>query len=221
MGGIAAEPAARGVEGDALTSVQPQARLVRTSGLGGPLGAALRSSPPFGRLHSGTGLAFRFPARKRQSLLVVYVDDFKMAGPSGSLPKAWQLIRSGIDAEKAEKLGSNYRGCEHKFSEVLVGSGQSPLEALSAPAPPSGGPPSQGLTKVRPLMCNVSGFLQQCVDRFVELTGKPRTSLCRVTTPLVDKDKGDASEQAEVRGELGHLAAKMPVKTLYAARVCR
>ena len=32
--------------------------------------------------------------KQLQVYLVVYVDDFKMAGPVASLPKAWKLIRS-------------------------------------------------------------------------------------------------------------------------------
>ena len=47
---------------------------------------------------------------KYKSLFVVYVNDFKMAGPSESLPTARQLIRSGIKTEEPEEL-SKHLGC--------------------------------------------------------------------------------------------------------------
>ena len=51
-------------------------------------------------------------------LLVVYVDDFKMAGPSSNLKKGWELIGSVLDMDTAEALG-RYFGCEH-FEELDV-----------------------------------------------------------------------------------------------------
>ena len=45
-------------------------------------------------------------------LLVVYVDDFKMAGPIESMPKGWQLIASKIDMDTPGKV-NRYLGCDH------------------------------------------------------------------------------------------------------------
>ncbi|CAE7341728.1 unnamed protein product [Symbiodinium natans] len=45
-------------------------------------------------------------------LLVVYVDDFKMAGPQDKINKGWELIAKVIDMEPAEVLG-RYFGCHH------------------------------------------------------------------------------------------------------------
>ena len=45
-------------------------------------------------------------------LLVVYVDDFKMAGPQDKISKGWELIAKVIDMEPAEVLG-RYFGCHH------------------------------------------------------------------------------------------------------------
>ena len=77
-----------------------------------------------------------------RTMLVVYVGDFKLAGPEGSLRKAWALIRAGIKTEEPGPL-AKYLGCEHHHGEVLVGPGQTPLDVLEAPPPRAGGTPSQ------------------------------------------------------------------------------
>ena len=51
-------------------------------------------------------------------LLVIYVDDFKMAGPSDHLAKGWEMISSVIDMDPAEVAG-RYFGCNH-FEERQV-----------------------------------------------------------------------------------------------------
>ena len=51
-------------------------------------------------------------------LLVIYVDDFKMAGPSDHLAKGWETISSVIDMDPAEVAG-RYFGCNH-FEERQV-----------------------------------------------------------------------------------------------------
>ena len=38
-------------------------------------------------------------------LLVVYVDDFKMAGPKDNLAKGWEGISKVLDMDPAEPLG--------------------------------------------------------------------------------------------------------------------
>ena len=45
-------------------------------------------------------------------LLVIYVDDFKMAGPTNNLAKGWKLIESVIDMDPPEPFG-RYFGCNH------------------------------------------------------------------------------------------------------------
>jgi hypothetical protein len=45
--------------------------------------------------------------------LVVYVDDFKMAGPKGNLAKGWKLIRQHVKTDDPVLL-DKYLGCEHE-----------------------------------------------------------------------------------------------------------
>ena len=51
-------------------------------------------------------------------LLVIYVDDFKMAGPEKNLAKGWKTIESVIDMGPPEPFG-RYFGCNH-FVETGV-----------------------------------------------------------------------------------------------------
>ena len=53
-------------------------------------------------------------------LLVVYVDDFKLAGPKEHLSKGWELINSAVDIGEPEAY-DRYFGCHHKeFSQVRL-----------------------------------------------------------------------------------------------------
>jgi len=49
-------------------------------------------------------------------LLGVYVDDFKMSGPSCNIDEGWKLISSQIDMDSPEDAG-RYLGCEHVFKQ--------------------------------------------------------------------------------------------------------
>ena len=45
-------------------------------------------------------------------LMVIYVDDFKLAGPTKNIQKGWESIASVIDMDPAEVIG-HYFGCQH------------------------------------------------------------------------------------------------------------
>ena len=54
--------------------------------------------------------------------MTVYVDDFKLAGPSANLKIGWRLIAEGkdkLDIDKAIPLDL-YLGCKHEREEITV-----------------------------------------------------------------------------------------------------
>ena len=53
---------------------------------------------------------------KLKLLLGVYVNDFKMSGPSKNIDEGWKLISSQIDMDTPEDAG-RYLGCEHVFKQ--------------------------------------------------------------------------------------------------------
>ena len=50
-------------------------------------------------------------------MLIVYVDDFKMAGPKGNLAKGWKLISQEIKLDEPTPL-TRYLGCDHDFGTI-------------------------------------------------------------------------------------------------------
>ena len=48
--------------------------------------------------------------------LIVYVDDFKMAGPRESLAEGWRLVRKNISTDDPTPFG-RFLGCEHVIHE--------------------------------------------------------------------------------------------------------
>ena len=143
--------------------------------------------------------------------LVVYVDDFKMAGPSGNLAKGWSLIRKGVSTELPTPTGK-YLGCDHLVSSHPV-THCNPvvkelLELPEAESTPGPAPLSRGgtdavsgkqsakvtfagsqksaPTSVRTLEWDMSGFLRQCVELYQELGGRSAANLRKVDTPFLE-----------------------------------
>ena len=64
-------------------------------------------------------------------------------------------------------------------------------------------------------------FLQQCVDRYVELAG-PNVKFKKVTAPCPDdKIARPIMDEAEARGELQPIPSRVLMKVLFAARMAR
>ena len=94
-------------------------------------------------------------------MLVVYVDDFKLSGPAKNLAKGWKLIRDSIKTD-APHPADQFLGCTHKrFTRTL---------------------PETGAT-VTGIEYDMSGFLEQCVERYKEL--RRVKTLRKAATPFV------------------------------------
>ena len=67
---------------------------------------------------------------KLDLLLVIYVDDFKMAGPEKNMEKGWELLGEFIDMDPAEVLG-RYFGCvRREEAQVKLPPSAHPFHAL-------------------------------------------------------------------------------------------
>ena len=60
--------------------------------------------------------------KEMELLLVVYVDDLKMAGPESSMKKGWSMLRSKLDLEPETDLGL-YLGCQLVRGETKLKDG--------------------------------------------------------------------------------------------------
>ena len=171
-------------------------------------------------------------------LLVVYVDDLKLAGPEGNLVEGWKMLRSLLNIEPETDLGM-YLGCTLRKGESRLKDG----------------------TRVSTMTYDMESFLEQCIERYKEVAGKD-VMLKSVATPSLPEDtkqhparapsssskdtykcpwcsctfagrgcispsehaKGTeetADPNSEVRGELAPHAASILMKLLYAARIAR
>ena len=175
--------------------------------------------------------------KELQLLLVVYVDDLKLAGPEKNLAKGWELLRSKLKIEPETDVGL-YLGC-------VLSKGTDKLHDGS---------------KVTTMTYNMEGLLKLSVERYLEIVGKD-TKLKKVSTQSLPEetknhpsrtpcpgnpkrkvtchwcshefdpdapkpcqlgpDGGSATSQESAKGALAPHAASVLMKLLYVARIAR
>ena len=175
--------------------------------------------------------------KKLKLLLVIYVDDLKLAGPEENLTKGWEMLRSKLNIEPETDLGL-YLGC-------ILRKGSSKLH--------------DG-TPVSTMTYDMEGLLKLSVEKYLDIVGKD-TKLKNVSTPSLPEETkrhksrapcpgnpqkkttcpwcahefdpdaplfyDDGSQGKDVspgkseRGALAPHAASVLMKLLYAARIAR
>ena len=95
---------------------------------------------------------------KLQLVLVVCVDDFKMAGPQKNLAQGWSMLRTRLKIEPETGLDM-YLGCNQSKGSVTLGNGH----------------------RVTTVTYDMEQFLRSCVDRYLEVAGDVK--LNQVVTP--------------------------------------
>ena len=95
-------------------------------------------------------------------LLVIYVDDLKLAGPSENLAKGWEMLRTVLRIEPETDLGL-YLGCVLSQGETQLHNGK----------------------KVKTITYNMEGLLKLSVEKYLDIIGKD-TKLKKVSmmTPV-------------------------------------
>ena len=172
-------------------------------------------------------------------LLVIYVDDLKMAGPTNNLPQGWKMLRQELRLEDETPLGL-YLGCRISKGEAVL----------------------HDKTKVQTVTYDMETYLEMTVKKYCDVTGfdpskcqtvpspspaeeikhhparapaqtgkSHRCTWCGHTMPvdadgrLIPPPIPRALEEEEVnetnRGSLAPQAASILMKLLYAARICR
>jgi len=110
-------------------------------------------------------------------LLVIYVDDLKLAGPKENLAKGWEMLRSKLKIEPETDLGL-YLGC-------LLSKGSSELH--------------DG-TSVSTMTCDMEGLLKLSAERYLEIAGKD-TKLKKASTPNLPEDTKNHKSRAPCSGD--------------------
>jgi hypothetical protein len=159
-------------------------------------------------------------------LLSIYVDDFKLPGPTGNLAKGWALLRIELQIGPESDTGM-YLGCNVIKHEILL------PDKMTA----------------RAVTYDMEFFLEQCMARYVQVAGGD-VHFKEVKTPFLpddphnnsplrnptDKsgevcpwcqytkdgpgDKAPPKEDGET-GALANTAASVLMKCMYAARMAR
>ena len=127
--------------------------------------------------------------------LVVYVDDFRMAGPEKSLPKMWEAIRGRIKLGETERSGK-FLGCECTLLTREFPAGGDPWRDFT-PAP------GMKLITANCIEYNMEHFLSQSVDIYCTLAKISRASLKKVSTPFIDEAQADREWEKFVDNSLG------------------
>ena len=100
-------------------------------------------------------------------LLVIYVDDIKVAGPKDKLPEVWKLLRQGFKIGPEGPAG-HFLGCTHEKGEFTLANG----------------------TKVTSMTYNMESFLKSSVDVYLSLARSRNfaANLRDVPTPFIGED---------------------------------
>ena len=178
-------------------------------------------------------------------VLVIYVDDFKLAGPKISMERGWKLLGENIKLEEARPIG-RYLGCLHVPSVVRVRGEFDPRrewmrDGSNKKEPPKFHEPlgDQDERELQIMKYDMSDFMRQCVIRYQELCAEayPK-ALEKAKTPYLDETKGEFDENPvdeglnkvmgiptyqvdETPGVLKEHAPAVLMKILYGARVAR
>ena len=103
-----------------------------------------------------------------QLLLVVYVDDFKLAGPKKNIKRGWAKLRKGLGIEPEQEIdakGATYLGCRQVRETIKLPSGR----------------------LATAMTYDMEDFLSSCVQKYVELAG-PGTKVKPYSTPFFQDD---------------------------------
>ena len=102
--------------------------------------------------------------------LIIYVDDFKLAGPQENLAEGWRLIRKNIVIEDPGPV-AHFLGCTHRVGVCRLSSG----------------------SLARTMVYDMENFLQQCLEAYQKIIG-PRWPMKQVPTPFLDEGTAESSE---------------------------
>ena len=189
------------------------------------------------------GAAWRsvFYHDKLELMLVVYVDDFKLAGPKHNIAAGWAAIRKNVQMGEPTPLGK-FLGCDHKVTTRRIPAGGNPSQDYS-----ENDLKGQIVKEVKCIEYDMESFMSSCVDRYCELAKINRTALRHVETPFIDEPKADKEWRTRIiencdrvaegkpplpmpaskpelvnpHGQLHEYAARVLMKILYGARLAR
>ncbi len=111
-------------------------------------------------------------------LLIIYVDDFKLAGPEEKLEKGWALLRTKLTIGPEGPLGM-YLGCNQQRESMTLYDG--------------------GTANI--VIYDMESFLMQCIERYLQVA-PAGTKMKPASTPFLH-DEGDFGPARNPTTEIG------------------
>jgi hypothetical protein len=142
-------------------------------------------------------------------LLIVYVDDFKMSGPVDLVEKGWRLLRTALVIEDPSPAGK-FLGCTNVEYTLEVPEPFNCL-ALTGEGGTENAPTGKTVT-VKMVKYDQKDFLEQCVNRYLELAQKDAPSLRYAETPFIDTKSQKALEEVIMRVMKKHQIGALDLK---------
>ena len=125
-----------------------------------------------------------------------------MAGKKQNLDPMWERLRSKIDLDPPVDFSQNvYLGCKQSHIEVptkLVEQKSSFIDSLTNITSLQ----SPLIKKINAWQYDMSGHAAQCVQKYLELSGRDASSLRRVETPSLDES---CISEEDASGMVGNL----------------
>ena len=127
-------------------------------------------------------------------MLVVYVDDFRMAGPTQYLTQLWNDIKTSIQLGDVETSGK-FLGCECKLFTRVFPAGGDPWRDYTPKS-------NEKLINANCIEYDMESFLSSCVEKYCELAKMKRESLKKVNTPFIDEAVADKEWEKTVDNQI-------------------
>ena len=108
-------------------------------------------------------------------ILVIYVDDFKLAGPEGNLKRGGELLRTKLGIDPETPLG-HYLGCDQRMMESKLSDS----------------------IRVKRIVYDMKFFMEQCVQCYLPIAGA-NTKMQQVGTPSIADSSGSDEARLEER----------------------
>ena len=141
---------------------------------------------------AGEGWTSVYFHRGYKTMLIVYVDDLKLSGPSAVLPEVWEILRKHVRLGKVQEYG-RFLGVHHQRYDLGDGHFQ--------------------------LVYDMTEFMRSVLARYEEAVGT-KVVYRKAATPFLDEATLTDVECAEL-GELAPFAASVLMKSLWGARMAR
>ena len=142
-----------------------------------------------------TGLGWRLVDRavwkstykhdQHDALLIVYVDDFRVAAPRRKTAALWKEIKAKIDMSEPEE-SAKFLGCDCKVSSREFPVGGAPW-ADYTPAELAEAARKGQLVRAQVTEYDMQAFFESCVDRYCEEGHVQRAKLPFADTPFLDE----------------------------------